>query len=65
MEKPLTVDQAAAILGYHPDHLRRLLRRGQVKGERFNRAWMIDLAEVQRVKDLQGKGGRLPRAPRQ
>lgn len=61
MERPLTVDQAAGRLGYHPDHLRRLLRQGTVKGEHFNQVWMIDPAEVERIKALQGEGGRLPK----
>jgi excisionase family DNA binding protein len=66
MERPLTTYEAANRLGYHPNHLRRLLRAGTVKGERFNQTWMIDPAEVERVKALQGPGGRLPRsAPKQ
>ena len=46
----------------HPDHLRRLLRDGKVKGEQFSQVWMIDPAEVERIKALQGPGGRPPRS---
>ena len=58
----LTTQEAADILGYHVVHLRRLLREGKIKGERFNRVWMIDRAEVERVQALQGPGGRLPKS---
>lgn len=63
MDQPLTLQEAAELLGYHPDHLRRLLKSGQVRAGRFHRAWAIPRQEVERVKALQGKGGRLPRSP--
>lgn len=65
MERPWTVQEAAEKLGYHPDHLRRLLRAGRVEGERIGQVWLVDQAEVERIKALQGPGGRLPREPRQ
>jgi len=61
MERPLTAHAAADELGYHVNHLYRLLRDGTIKGQRFNQAWMIDSAEVERIKALQGKSGRLPK----
>ena len=60
---PLTVPEAAAKLGYHAHHVYRLLRQGTLKGYRFGQAWMIDRQEVERVKALQGPGGRLPKRP--
>ena len=62
MSRPLTVQEAAGELGYHPDHMRRLVRKGTVEAERFGYVWMIDPAEVERIKALQGPGGRLPKA---
>lgn len=62
MDRPLTVKQAAEMLDYHPDHLRRLLRAGTMKGERFSQVWMIPRQEVARIKSLQGPGGRLPKS---
>ena len=62
MERPLTTQEAADRLGYHPNHLRRLLRTGKVKGERIGQVWLIDRQEVERIKALQGPGGRLPRS---
>ncbi len=66
MDRPLTVPEAAEILNYHPDHLGRLLREGRVKGEQVGGRWMITHQEVERIKSLQGPGGRLPkRVPEQ
>ena len=65
MDNPLTADEAAEILGYHPDYVRRLLRNGVIKAQQFNRVWMIECQEVERIKTLQGPGGRLPKEPKQ
>jgi excisionase family DNA binding protein len=65
MERPLTVQEAAALLGYHPDHVRRLIRSGIVNGERVGIGWLIPLQEVERIKAMQGKGGRLPKVRKQ
>ena len=55
----LTVQQAADLLGYHPDHVRRLLRKGAISGELVSgRVWLIDKAEAERVRLLQDESGR-------
>ena len=64
MDRPYTVQEAAERLDYHPDHLRRLLRAGRVEGERIGQVWLIDRQEVERIKALQGPGGRLPKQKR-
>ena len=58
MDGPLTAEQAAHELGYHPDHLYRLLKSGVVKGEQFNRVWIIPSSEVERIKARQDQHGR-------
>jgi excisionase family DNA binding protein len=63
MDRPLTAPEAAELLGYHQDHLRRLLKAGTVKGEQVSGRWLIPRQEVERIKGLQGPGGRLPRSP--
>jgi excisionase family DNA binding protein len=65
MDDILTADEAAEMLGYHPDYVRRLLRNRAIKAQQFNRVWMIDRQEVERIKALQGPGGRLPKEPKQ
>jgi len=62
MAQYLTADQAAEMLGYRVDYVRQLLRKGAIDAQQFNRVWMIDRAEVERLKALQGKGGRLPKS---
>jgi hypothetical protein len=57
----LTAKAAENELGFHPDHLYRLLKSGVVKSEQFNRVWMVDPAEVERIKALQRPVGRVPR----
>lgn len=48
------------MLGYHLNHLYRLLRSGVVKGKRWGgKVWMIERSEVERVKALQDEYGRL------
>jgi hypothetical protein len=65
MEQPLTAQEAADELGYHITYLYRLLKNGTVQAQQFNRVWMVDPAEVERIKALQGPGGRLPKAHKQ
>jgi hypothetical protein len=65
MDRPLTAKEAADELGYNIHHVYKLLRNGIVKGERFNQSWMIDRQEVERIKALQGPGGRLPKEAKQ
>lgn len=59
MSRWLTTKEAAARLGYHPNHLLRLLRAGTVHGRKGrNWRWRINEREVERVKSLQTERGR-------
>ncbi len=58
MSDKLTAQQAADILGYSVRHVQRLLRLGAIKAERFNRTWIIDRHDVERVKEAQDDNGR-------
>jgi excisionase family DNA binding protein len=65
MAENLTAQQAADMLGYHINHLYRLLKDGTVKGTRWGgKVWMIDRAEVARVKALQDEHGRVHKGQR-
>jgi excisionase family DNA binding protein len=61
MDSLMTAQQAADELGYHIKHVYHWLKQGTIHARQFNRVWMIDRQEVERVKALQGKGGRLPK----
>ncbi|MFZ5915540.1 MAG: helix-turn-helix domain-containing protein [Chloroflexota bacterium] len=57
MTNKLTVRQAAEVLGYHPDHVRRLLRAGIIKAEKAGGlVWLIDRAEIERITREQENG---------
>jgi len=50
-DERLTVKQAAKELGYHPNHVRRMLRSGTIKGEKLaGFIWVIERAEIERVR---------------
>lgn len=55
----VTAEEAAKELGYHINHVYRLLRQKKMRGEQFNRVWLIDRREVERIKALQDSQGRL------
>jgi len=60
MGEKLTVKEAADILGYHINHVYRLLAEGDLlKGEKFGNTWMLDKAHVLQVKSLQDETGRI------
>ncbi len=48
-EKFLTPEEVAKLLGLHVESVRRLLRKGGIKGEKFGGSWRI------RESDLIGK----------
>ena len=37
----LTVNEAADLSGYHPEHVRRLVRQGAVTAKKFSIVWMV------------------------
>jgi hypothetical protein len=43
-ENWISVEEAAQISGYHPEHIRRLIRGGKVKGRKFSIVWQVDRA---------------------
>lgn len=58
MKDKLTPQQVADKLGYHVNHVYRLLASGDIRGEQFNRTWMIDENEVKRIEQLRQEHGR-------
>ena len=38
----LTVNEAAKLSGYHPEHVRRLIREGEVSAKKFSIVWMVN-----------------------
>ena len=44
--QPITVEEAAEILGVVPDHVRLLIRRCRIQATRFSTVWLVDPASV-------------------
>jgi len=60
MSDMLSAREAAKELGYHVNHLYRLLNAGTVRGKQISGVWLISRREVERVKRLKNQqGGRL------
>jgi excisionase family DNA binding protein len=38
----ITTQEAAELSGYHPEHLRRLLKRGDIEGRKVSIVWLIN-----------------------
>jgi excisionase family DNA binding protein len=38
----ISVTEAAKLSGYHPEHIRRLIREGKIDAQKFSIVWMVD-----------------------
>lgn len=58
----LTVNEAAKLIGYDPEHIRRLVREGKIHARKFSIVWMVDrkslLAYLEKAQAMGGKRGR-------
>lgn len=43
----ITTKLACELSGYHPEHLRKLIRAGQIKARKFGEVWQVDPASLQ------------------
>ena len=61
MAEWISVTDAAKLTGYHPDHLRELIREGKVKARKIVTVWQIDRASlsayVRKVEKMGAKRG--------
>ncbi len=42
MAEWITTAEAAKVSGYHPEHIRRLVKSKKVKAQKFGEVWQID-----------------------
>ena len=49
-DNPMTLKEAAAVLGLHPDTLRQAIHRGVLRGTKVGRDWTVTPAEVERYR---------------
>ncbi len=57
----LTVNDAARISGYHPEHVTRLIRQGKIKARKFSIVWQVNRESVLAYLEAQKKTQPLPR----
>ena len=55
----ITTREAVELSGYHPDHLRRLIRSNEITGRKFGIVWQVSrqslLGYLQSAQDSQDK----------
>jgi excisionase family DNA binding protein len=60
-EEWLTINQAAELSGYHPDHIRRIVRKGEIEARKFGPVWAVNheslISYVHRMELLGEKRG--------
>jgi excisionase family DNA binding protein len=60
-EQWLSTQQAAELIGYHPNYIRKLIRTNKVKARKFATVWQVDrtslLAYIRTVGKLGEKRG--------
>ncbi len=63
-DKWLTVNEAAKLSGYNPEHVTRLIREGKVTARKFSIVWQVSkeslLAYLARAQAMGEKRGRKP-----
>ena len=42
----MTTEEAAKRLGFHPDHIRRMLRQGDLTGDKMGITWLVSKKSV-------------------
>lgn len=57
----ITTAEAVKLTGYHPKHIHRLLRAGEIEGKKWSREWQISksslLRHIQKIEKLGEKRG--------
>lgn len=60
----LTVSESAELSGYDPEHIRRLIREGEIEARKFSIVWMVNreslLGYVKKAQTWGKKRGRKP-----
>ena len=46
MAEWITTTEAAELVKYHPEHIRKLIKSGKVKARKFGQIWQIDRASL-------------------
>ncbi|MBC8505268.1 MAG: helix-turn-helix domain-containing protein [Anaerolineales bacterium] len=53
----ITVSEAANLSGYHPEHIRDLVRDGRIKAQKFATIWQVDRKSLfDYIQEMEKKG---------
>ena len=58
----ITTTEAVTLSGYHVDHIRRLLKSGEVNGQKWGREWQVSRSSSARPHTQSRKVGRETRS---
>ena len=47
-DKWITTNKAAEISDYHPDHIRRLVRKGRIRAKKFGPIWQVSKESLEK-----------------
>lgn len=64
-EEWLTTQEASEWSGYHPDHVRRLIRAREIKARKFGPVWQVNRQSLNAYLDVAGKSGDKRRGPKE
>jgi len=53
----ITTEEAARLSGYHQEHIRRLIRSGELKGRKFLIVWQVSRSSLKSYLRKQEKKG--------
>ena len=54
----ITTTEASKLSGYHPDHIRRLIREGRINAQKFGFVWQVSKSSVLEYLSYQGNIGK-------
>jgi len=63
-EEWLTTEQAAELSGYHPDHIRRLIRGGDLQARKFGPVWQVNRQALSDYLEAAKESGDKRRGPK-
>lgn len=63
-EEWITVTEAAEISGYHPEHIRRLIREGMIHARKFGPLWQVSYPSLMEYQALSVQSDDRRRGPK-
>ncbi len=55
----LTTEEAASLAGYHPNHIRRLIKAGEISARKWGHDWMVSRSSLLKyLRQVEAEGGK-------